>query len=230
MSQVLSSKFAFIFDLDGTLVDSFSDIYRCLNETSLNFGLPEFNLKRTWNSFGEPLPKILSVNRVPLELVEAFSVTFRKKLQIQILKETILFDGALSLITKIHSLGYRLGIATSKPTQLAKLTISNSPLRVFPFEIVGGEALPPKPDPATLFEVMKSLKVSSGIIIGDRVEDVQAGKCADIYTCAVLQSSHTSKQFRALNPDFIFGSLTEIDINFGDILRLIKIGNHEQIL
>lgn len=217
-----TSNFAFIFDLDGTLVDSFPQILNCLKKTSLELLMPPINEEITWELFGKPLIEIISANGIPQNQINEFIEIFRKNLRYEITLRNELFLGTSNLLSKILRTKSKIGIATSKPTDLAQLVCQNSDLSNYPFAIKGSEGIPPKPDPAVINFVMQTLEVTQGIMIGDRIEDIQAGKAAGIYTCAVLQSSHRRFDFLPINPDFIFESLEDLSDNLHEILKLIE--------
>lgn len=215
------SNYAFIFDLDGTLVNSFSQILKCLKKTSAELSMLPIDSELTWSLFGQPLIEIVSANGVPSNQISKYVDTFRGNLRSEIKNRNELFDGVIDLISKIHKLDLKLGIATSKPTDLAKLVCQNSDLSLYPFAIQGSEDIPPKPNPTVIKKVLAKLGVSSGIMIGDRTEDIKAGKAAGLNTCAILQSAHQRKDFELIMPDFIFDSIEDLNCNLQDILELV---------
>lgn len=222
MKSHQSRNFAFIFDLDGTLVNSFPQILKCLNLTSLELSLPPIKQEIIWELFGQPLHQIVLANGIPKHKTNLYIEKFRLNLKNEIISKNEVYSGVSDLLSKISQVEVKLGIATSKPTDLAKLVWANSELSNYPFAIKGSEQIPPKPDPTVILEVMRELEVSKGIMIGDRIEDIIAGKAAGLHTCAVLQSAHHIEDFKLVNPDFLFETMEELNENFQIFLGLVE--------
>lgn len=137
---------------------------------------------------------------------------FRNILETKYMTESILFPGAKNLITSLINSGMRIGVATSKPTYLAKSAIKNSELKNLPISIQGTDDFAPKPDPTVILNCIRILKTRVNVMIGDRIEDIQAGKKANCLTIGLTQSSHSKKELAIAGSDLVLPTLDSITI------------------
>lgn len=215
----MASKYVAVFDLDGTLVDSFQQIYRTLLYTSKQTKLGEFPEWRVRNTFGLPLETMVTEGGVPPEKVLDFCRVFRANLESLVEIENPLFPGSIEVLSRFSEANIPMAIATSKPTWLAKKVVDNSELSLFSIMVIGTDSKPAKPDPAIVLEVLENYGVRKGIMFGDRIEDCIAGKRAGLLTCAITQSSHSKTDFAPLKPNFLYNSMEELA---QDTLKIIE--------
>jgi len=181
----------YIFDLDGTLVDSLDQIETSLNATRLNFGFEKTPIGLVFENLGLPLRQLFSDLEMSQSKQDEFIIFFRKELAKQISISNQLFAGVIELVLLIHNCGIRIAIATSKPTYLAKQVIDNSAIRGMIDFIQGTDDFPPKPHPEVIRRCMAALESKNAIMIGDRKEDMTAATAAGIPAIGIAQSAHS---------------------------------------
>lgn len=209
---------AFIFDLDGTLVNSENQIHEAILKTSRLMKLDEISSAQIHETLGLPLQAILQpLNLEPWKLAE-FTRRFRELLSEEIKRGNQLFPGAINFLELVKAHNFVIGIATSKPTQLANLVVKHSDLKTFIDHTQGTDDFLPKPNPSVIIESMRSLKVNTAVMIGDRREDIQAAMAANIPGIGLAHSFHQQKELISSGASLAYGS-------FGD-----AIGNFDQIL
>jgi phosphoglycolate phosphatase len=157
----------------------------------------------------------------PLELDELVQ-TFRKNLLLEIKKGNRIFDGVLPFIQKSKNLGISIGVATTKPTYLAKEVIDNSELAKLIDFIQGTDGFSPKPDPEVLRRCMQGLGIENAVMFGDRIEDIQAAKTLGIPSIGIAQSAHSIQDLLGEGATYSFSNFTELGLNFDLIIQLIK--------
>ena len=188
-----------IFDLDGTLVDSVSDLKCALDlmHLELNMATASIEQVRAWVGNGAELlvRRALSYrldvdvsDGVGLEigLFETAYASFLRHYALVNGQSSSCYDGALSLIERLKSEGIRVSIVTNKPSRftlplLKKLSISVD-------VVVSGDTLVrKKPDPMPLNECLRQLGVpaENAVMVGDSVNDISAAKAANIASVAV---------------------------------------------
>jgi len=182
---------AYIFDLDGTLVDSLGQIETSLNITRVNFGYEKTPKGLVFANLGLPIRELFSDLEMSQSMQDEFIDYFRTELAKQISFSNHLFAGAVDLIMLIRNCGIRVAIATSKPTYLANRVIQNSEIKGKIDFIQGTDDFPPKPDPEVIHRCMAALKSTNVIMIGDRKEDVLAAVAAEIPAVGIAQSAHS---------------------------------------
>lgn len=181
----------FIFDLDGTLVDSSHQIQRSLDKTRVHFGFKKTPTGQVFTNLGQPIRHLFSDLEMSQSKQDEFIKFFRKDLAKEISTSNQLFASVFDLIGLIRNCGIRIAIATSKPTYLAYQVIDNSEIRGMIDFIQGTDGFPAKPDPEVIKRCISALKSNNAIMIGDRAEDVLAAAAAGIPAIGIAQSAHS---------------------------------------
>lgn len=197
----------YIFDLDGTLVDSFNQIETALDVTRVNFGYEKTPKGLVFNNLGLPLRQLFSDLEMSQSNQDEFITFFRKELANQISISNQLFAGVIELILLIRNCGIRVAIATSKPTYLATQVIQNSEIRGMIDFIQGTDDFPSKPNPEVIRRCISALKSKNAIMIGDRKEDVLAAAAAGIPAIGIAQSAHSENLLNASGANLTFKSI-----------------------
>ena len=181
----------FIFDLDGTLVDSYQQIEQAMNEARVALGYEESPPGQIFQNLGMPVYSLFFDLNLSTEKAEQLILEFRKTLNRMIEQGNECFPGVVSMLTQIRLLGRRVSVATSKSTSMAKKVIENSPLNGLVDFIQGTDEFPAKPNPEVIFRCLHKFPGLRAIMIGDRVEDVLAAKSAGVEAIGIAQSAHS---------------------------------------
>jgi len=202
-------KSAWIFDLDGTLVDSVDQIGFSINLARNDFGYKELPSEKIEELVGLPIQSFLSDLPLDNHKKDSLIIHFRKILEMEIIRENIIFPGVEQLLTGLRAKGLKLAIATSKPTYLARLVVKNSPLSALFDVIQGTDGFPAKPDPTCILMAMEELGTSNAIMVGDRVEDIIAAKAAGIDSIGIANSFHNSQALKSAGALHAFDSFSD---------------------
>lgn len=225
MREILNEKAAFIFDLDGTLFDSSSQIYRALRVTRIKQGMPSIGFDEVSKLIGLRAEELFAtVDLNPKELSEAVSL-FRSNLETEIVQENITYPESQSLLSQVNGLGFAVGVATSKPARLAKLVLKNSDLNSHVTHIQGTDGFPPKPNPEVVIRCMSALGVTCGFMVGDRVEDVVAGNSAGLLSIGIAQSHVSEDELRLAGAFETFGSISELNGSLKSLIARANFGS-----
>jgi phosphoglycolate phosphatase len=218
----LNESSAFIFDLDGTLFDSASQIYKALCVTRIEQGMPLISFEEVSKLIGLRAEELFAnVDLNPQELSEVVSL-FRSNLEAEIKQENSTYPESQSLLSQVRDLGFAVGVATSKPDRLAKMVVSNSELNTHITHIQGTDGFPPKPNPEVVIRCMSELGVTCGFMVGDRVEDVVAGNSAGLLSIGIAQSHFSQEELKFAGAFETFGSIAELN---GSLKSLIARSN-----
>jgi len=213
---------AFIFDLDGTLVDSENQIHRAILETSRLMEIEKISYAQLHETLGLPLQAILQpLNLEPWKLAE-FTKKFRQLLRKEITRGNQLFPDAISFLELVRAHNFVIGIATSKPTKLANLVVKHSDLKSLIDHTQGTDVFLPKPHPEVIFECMRCLKVNTALMIGDRREDMQAAFAANIPGIGLAHSFHQEAELINSGANLAYGSFGEAIRNFDQIVSCFE--------
>lgn len=222
MRVLMKSKPGFVFDLDGTLVNSRNQIEASLDKARTHSQLPPTPLDFVQNQLGLPVENLFSDLDLKASELRGLVQAFRDHLLLEVKNGNPVFEGVIPFIQKVTNLGIPIGVATTKPTYLAKEVIANSDLMGLVDYVQGTDGFAPKPDPEVLRRCMQGLGVENAIMFGDRKEDMQAAKTLGISSIGIAQSSHSIDDLLGEGAKFAFRNFGELDFNSAQILHLIN--------
>jgi pyrophosphatase PpaX len=201
----------FIFDLDGTLVDTTNLIRQSFRHASrevLGEQLPDEVLMA---NVGQPLDKqmeLLDKERAQ-QLYDVYR-EFNHARHDEFIGE---YDGIRDLLDALKKRDARLGIVTSK----SRLTVDMA-MRCISIEhyfktvITTDDTDNHKPHPQPLLLAMSKLDVTpdESVYIGDSPFDIKAGQAAGMATVGVGWGMFPAVRLKELEPDFFFDRPDEI--------------------
>jgi len=200
-----------IFDLDGTLVDSSSEIYEAAVYVCRehNLKIPTFDYIRSMT--GSP-PRLFFLDHgCRDDDVDALVIEFRSYLADHAGDPNRVFTPVLPLLTVLHQRSIRLSIATTKPTSLAVQLLGRYGLLHFFSHVQGTDApLRHKPHPDIIYSCIKKTAAGgSSVMVGDTTFDVEAAHNASIDSIAVCTGAHSYDLLTQVSPSFLLHSLDE---------------------
>ncbi|HKI99649.1 MAG TPA: HAD-IA family hydrolase [bacterium] len=201
-----------IFDLDGTLVDSFADIAAALNRTRARFDLPALPLEAVRAKVGSG-SEYLVRELVPLPPAQAEAALqhYLASYEETALQETRVYPGALEVLE--HFRGRPLAVVTNKPLHIARRVLQGLDLWERFRMVLGGDSLARrKPDPLPVRHVLACFALPAGraLLIGDGVHDVRAGRAAGVPIVAVTTGVEPRAVLEAERPTHVIDSLDEL--------------------
>ena len=211
-----------VFDLDGTLVDSSRQIFTAVNSARASRNQPLVSFQFVSENIGLPATFLFSDLAVTPSALQELIIKFRSDLSILIHTHNLLFPGVIQLLEFLKGDGVKIGIATSKPQNLANAVMENSELRFYVDHVQGTDGFPAKPNPQVIIKCLQSLGSNRGVMVGDRVEDVQAGNSARLFTIGLTQGPHSREQFMSAGADLV---LPNVEAIFGELEKVEKGSN-----
>lgn len=209
---------AVLFDLDGTLIDSTEAYFRIVEVALEEMGLPpaprDVMLQAAENgSFNWPmlLPEFpeQELERVVRELWKIIAVVYPETFRTQV----DLFPDARAAIEHLVEYGVPLAIitATQKANMKEKLRLleNQGVLHHFREIITSDDTEKRKPDPSPFLLCADRLKVPTQrcLSVGDKADDICAGKAAGMKTAAVLSGVDSHEMLIRERPDVIIDSV-----------------------
>lgn len=212
---------ALIFDLDGTLVDTAPDLLGALNRVLAAEGRRRVDLADLRHLVGHGARAMLAealsrtgrpaqAERLP-ELIDAFIAYYRE----HIADESLPFPGVESTLEGLMGDGFRMGVLTNKPQDLALSLLEKLDLARFFGAIHGaGRFAYSKPDPRVFHHVIDELggPGNGAIMIGDSPTDVATARAAGA-PVVLLSYGYTPDPVETLGADVVtsdFSNLTEV--------------------
>jgi phosphoglycolate phosphatase len=195
-----------VFDLDGTLVDSLPDIVLSFQEAFRQLGLeaPEASLVQPL--LGKPLEEMFSVFVAP-DLVSDLVAGYRSHYPQHCMDHSRPYPGIPELLTVLRGRGYKLVVATTKRSIMARRFVAALGLAPYLDHIQGTDDFPHKPAPDVIFRAVRSVHGEGLWMVGDSASDIVAGKSAGLKTYAVMWGSQDGSALREAGPDRLEPSL-----------------------
>ncbi|MEP7342416.1 MAG: HAD-IA family hydrolase [Acidobacteriota bacterium] len=198
---------AVVFDLDGTLANTFPTVLRIFNRLMLERTGREWKLAELAPYFGPP--ETVMIQRIfadhdNMGHETIFADYFR--LCREDGHEIEPFDGIRDLVHSLREAGVKLGIYSGANTESARIRIGHAGLLEYFDAIIGGDAVSNyKPHPEGLVKLIEQFDVdpSRTVYIGDMVADVEAGRGAGATTVAVTWGAGKREALAAAKPDFL---------------------------
>ena len=203
-----------VFDLDGTLIDSHLDIYRCAVMAFEASGLPGVTIADMEALGGAPL-HVYHAEFQPPAPYETFLTTYRSLQDVHGLDTTRRYPGVLRMLRSLD--GIPKAVASTKPTPRVVQHATAMGLAPVFDHLQGTDQPPYKPDPAVIHRVVDRFDADPHLtwMVGDLITDVQAGKAAGLKTLGVTYSGTSREELGAVGADRVADTVEEI----GGILR-----------
>lgn len=214
---------AFLFDLDGTLVDSAPDISHAANAglAALGLGpLPESVVRRF---IGDGLDVLvrrslhyargLPPDDPPADsAAQALALEEARRFYLQHpSRETRVYPRAHAVLEALSARA-ALALVTNKPYAITLPLLDALDLRRFFPVVLGGDSLPQKkPDPAPVREALSRLGgPAPALFVGDAENDLLAGRGAGLAVALVSHGYTDRATLASLHPEHLFSSLEEL--------------------
>lgn len=205
-----------IFDLDGTLIDSFADIRQSLLAAfaEIDVALDEEVLVLVRKGVGLELfyeRAIGAPANAPGHEAAFEEVVRRYRQDYAENSESRPFPAARELLSELRERRpeLRLALATAKRSDMAEGVLRRSGLREF-FDVVRGtDELPHKPDPALLLEVCRLAQIgpARAMMVGDTDRDILAAQAAPMSSIAIGHGGWALGELAELSPCYLVEDL-----------------------
>ena len=189
----MNSFSTYIFDLDGTLLDTLGDLAASVNYALRTHGMPEHSLDDVRRFVGNGVRKLME-RAVPdgadNPLFDETFATFRQYYMAHSLDTTRPYEGIPETLTALKARGCHLAVVSNKmmaaTQELCHHFFSDT------IEVAIGEdeaaGIRRKPAPDTVFTALKALGVGKedAVYVGDSDVDIQTARNAGLPCISVL--------------------------------------------
>ena len=183
----------YIFDLDGTLLDTLQDLANSVNYALRQHGMPEHSIDDVRRFVGNGV-RLLMERAVPdgaqNPQFEATFATFRQHYMQHSLDTTKPYDGIPELIHELKARGCQMAVVSNKmmaaTQELVRHFFPDIPVAIGEHEAAG---IKKKPAPDTVFEALRQLAVSQqpiAVYVGDSDVDLATARNSGLPCISVL--------------------------------------------
>ena len=212
----------FIFDLDGTLIDSRADIVNSLNRTLMQLNMKQLPEARIAGFVGDGMQKLIertlheaSGLEPESSLLQTTIQLFREDYNVHLLDQTQLFPQVKEALDRLS--WAQFAVVTNKPQSFSMRILSGLGIDNRFSIILGGDSVQNhKPDPEAIFKAMdfcQSLP-SETVMVGDSAVDIRAVKAAGTMTCGILGGFRPAEELQAANCDYLLTTLLQLADHF----------------
>lgn len=201
----------YLFDVDGTLVDSAADICGAVREALAEAGVDQlsdaylrsFIGHHLFDLFREVLPDSTQEDR------ERLLARYRSIYLARRHAATRVYPGVEEMLA---GLGGLKSTATTKSSETARQVLELFGLARHFDHIQGTDGFPSKPAPDVVLKSLERLGVrpEDCLLVGDAAPDMEAGRRAGVRTCAVTWGYGDLEAMRSHQPDFWIDSPAEL--------------------
>lgn len=204
-----------LFDLDGTLLDSYEGVAQSVVHALKSLGKPIPDQKELRRYLGPTLwDSFSTIAGLRGKETEQAILAYRERYETVGVYEYRFFEELLPTLEKLRERGFVLAVATAKPTEFAELVLKDAGL-YDAFDFIGGATKTEERarKEQVIAYVLRSLNISDRsevLMIGDRDNDVYGAKANGIACCGVLYGYGGRTELVQSGADFLIGRLSEL--------------------
>lgn len=206
----LSGIRAVLFDIDGTLLDTFDFIYGAFEYAFKEHNLSPLSREHISELMGGPLEEVYQT------MAPGFDSTLlaqsHRRFQSDNVRLAHLFPSTMEVLTELSRRGMKLSAITTRSLRTSVRTLEWTGIAKYFDIIISAEDVSfHKPHPEPLLKALDALglKPDAAVMVGDTRADIMAGKNAGTKTVAALYG-FGGELLRGLGPDYTIGELREL--------------------
>jgi phosphoglycolate phosphatase len=203
----------YLFDIDGTLLDSAQDICGAVQQVlAVNPSRPvSFDYlkgyigRHLFDLFADVIPDPTQ------ERMDEMLAQYRKMYLAREHSLTKVYPG---VVEGLAMLGGRKGTATTKGSPTTRAILEQFGLIQHFDHVQGTDGFPCKPAPDVLFTALAAMgaKPEDCLFVGDSAADMEAGRRAGVATCAVTYGYGKREDLAQFTPDYWIDDLRELTV------------------
>ncbi len=213
---------AYLFDLDGTLVDTAPDIAVAFNHAMYSYGFPESSEAeiRNWVGFGARVMIVQAFEYYGLQkqtrdsgLIDDMFSCFRQYYSANLAKLSKPYSGVVEALQQMRQHNIPLGLVTNKAAVFTRPLLVALNVGQFFQAIVSGDTLAVnKPSPEPALHACELLKVSPAetLFVGDSITDVNCARAAGCDVACFRHGYNHGTPAETLGADFVFDTFQQL--------------------
>jgi phosphoglycolate phosphatase len=203
-----------IFDLDGTLVDSLPGITHALNAALREYFFPEHSetIVRTFIGDGVETLVARALGSSLYPHIPAVVASFRDHYAESWKTGTIPYPMVLETLAALRANGDKTAILSNKPHRFTAEIAAALFGELIDIALGEGDDVPHKPNPAGIYKILQRWNLAADHVrmVGDSVMDLQAAAAAGLPAIAVTWGYHDADRLRAENPAVVINSISDL--------------------
>jgi phosphoglycolate phosphatase len=197
----------FIFDLDGTLIDSKQDLANSVNATRAFAGLDPLSNEIVSSYVGSGAPVLIQrafpgASEAERDRLLRYFLDYYRE---HMLDSTTLYPGVRETLERLHAADAALAVLTNKPVRFSVRLLEGLGIDLLFFRIYGGNSFEEKkPSPVGIHALVSESGAARErtIMVGDSAVDIMTARNAGVVACGVSWGFQP-ETFASAPPDFV---------------------------
>ncbi len=208
-----------IFDLNGTIADTFADLTAALNQVLAHHGRSALDASqvRPWN--GERLRSLLRLafqatgpTLTDLEIAELLP-EFRGAYSQHTGQHAQLYPGVIATLSGLQGLGVAMSVLTNKPLPPSQYLLEQLGIRSYFQNIVAGDGeTPRKPDPAGLLQLIAvaAVPAEATLMVGSSRIDTETARNGGVRIALLDHDPQHRGLVRGMGADYVLPQMANL--------------------
>lgn len=206
---------AVIFDLDGTLLDTLSDLTAAVNDALAACGLPTRTETQVRSYVGDGVKQLIAracpadTDEITLAAVMAAYLPYYAAHNMDL---TAPYEGVVALLTALRERGVKTAVVSNKHDTAVQTLCARYFGGLLDLAVGGGDARPLKPAPDSLLYAIERLGVrpNETWYVGDSVQDVMTARSAGVRCAAVTWGFQDADPLATQHPTALVNTAEEL--------------------
>ena len=204
-----------IFDMDGTLLDSLTDLQNTLNYCFGKVGFPERNYQEVRSFVGNGLRKLIE-RAVPKgtseKKIDEILVMFKEYYMVHCADFTAPYEGVVDMLRDLKGKGYKMAIVSNKADEALKVLSRQFFGEYIEVAIGERQGMNKKPAPDLVYLAMKELGADKDntVYVGDSEVDYQTAVNSGLKCISVLWGFRDRELLEGYGADCFAGSPQDV--------------------
>lgn len=203
----------YIFDVDGTLVDSAADICGAIQGVLRNTAAKPVRDEFLRGYIGRHLVDLFQdvLPGVEPAQMEAMVQEYRTIYAARDHGQTRAYNGVVETLAALPA---RKSTATTKGTPTTRIVLERFGMLPYFDHVQGTDGFPAKPHPEVLLRAMRGLgaQIEDCLFVGDSPADIEAAKRAGMKSCAVSYGYGLREEMMKWSPDYWIDDFRELAV------------------
>jgi pyrophosphatase PpaX len=206
-------RYAVLFDLDGTLIDSIGLILASVRHT---FSGREGRAptEEEWiagigTPLAEQLKPFVESEDEGVQLAARYRVFQREHHD----RLTSAYEGVLDTLEQLYNWGHPMGVVTSKGNEMMERALRQTGMDAYMKTMIGCDSCSiHKPDPFPVRMALSELgyEAHEAVFVGDSPHDIASGNAAGVTTIAALWGPFSKNELAIYKPTLYLNRITEL--------------------
>ena len=207
----------FVFDFDGTIMDTALGVTRCAQNTMVRLGYPEYPLEKFLVFMGPPINySFREYAKLPEEEIEQAVGYFRERYRDVGKFEAYVYPGIPALLEKLKHAGHKITVASAKPEVYVREIMDHFGILAYFDSVVGASMVETMADKAkNIRKAMDTLgyldRPEEVWMIGDRKDDIDGAREVGLKSVGVTYGYGSREELEAAGADIIVETVADLE-------------------